>query len=183
MKIHVGCGVRDFGRDWVHVDGRSFGHVDHVLKDEQLGFLPSICGRGEATMIYAAHVLSYFDLQEGKLICGHWRDKLRSGGVLRLSVPDITAIMDLYLSEQDEDVPFQWLVDHLFGRMNIGSRVVYHRCSYDERGLREILISAGFDARKIGPWQWPEAMREKYKDCSQVEYFGKPISLNLEAEK
>ena len=28
VKLHLGCGERDFGKDWVHIDGGDFDHLD-----------------------------------------------------------------------------------------------------------------------------------------------------------
>ena len=27
MKVHIGCGKRNFGDDWYHIDGTSYPHV------------------------------------------------------------------------------------------------------------------------------------------------------------
>ena len=27
VKLHLGCGERDFGEDWVHIDGGDFPHL------------------------------------------------------------------------------------------------------------------------------------------------------------
>ena len=28
MKLNIGCGKRNFGHKWVHIDGASFSHID-----------------------------------------------------------------------------------------------------------------------------------------------------------
>ena len=27
MKLHLGCGKRDFGPEWIHIDGADFPHI------------------------------------------------------------------------------------------------------------------------------------------------------------
>ena len=36
IKINLGCGWRDFGRDWIHIDGGDYKHLDHY----DIGSLP-----------------------------------------------------------------------------------------------------------------------------------------------
>ena len=28
MRFNIGCGWRDFGKDWVHIDGGDYPHLD-----------------------------------------------------------------------------------------------------------------------------------------------------------
>ena len=28
MKLNIGCGWRDFGKDWIHIDGGNYDHLD-----------------------------------------------------------------------------------------------------------------------------------------------------------
>ena len=28
MKLNIGCGKRNFGQNWVHIDGANFDHID-----------------------------------------------------------------------------------------------------------------------------------------------------------
>ena len=29
MKLHLGCGKRNFGDDWVHIDGSNYEHIQY----------------------------------------------------------------------------------------------------------------------------------------------------------
>ena len=29
MKLHLGCGKRDFGTDWIHIDQADYDHIIH----------------------------------------------------------------------------------------------------------------------------------------------------------
>lgn len=179
MKIHVGCGMKDFGSDWVHVDGRSLPHVEHVLQDLDLGYLPHVCRDNEAGMIYASHVLEYFDWLDGEWLCESWYVKLRPGGVLRLSVPDWRRLVEVY----QERAWLSEIIGPLFGRMEVNGKMVYHKSVYDTERLMATLVEAGFAAENIRTWEWPPDLRERYDDCSQAVKFGIPLSLNLEAVK
>ena len=60
MKLNVGCGWRDFGEDWIHIDAGDYKHLDsddiHLYDYE----------RNSAELIYASHVIEYFDREEIK---------------------------------------------------------------------------------------------------------------------
>ena len=28
MRFNIGCGWRDFGKDWIHIDGGDYDHLD-----------------------------------------------------------------------------------------------------------------------------------------------------------
>ena len=68
MKINIGCGWRNFGGDWVHVDGGDYSHLDS--KDVNLPeYAPNT-----ADLIYASHLIAYFDRDEIKLVLDNEND-------------------------------------------------------------------------------------------------------------
>ena len=82
IKINMGCGWRNFGSDWDHIDGGDYPHLDSKdilnlpYKDDTVD------------LIYASHVLEYFDIVEVKEVLREWRRVLKPGGELRIAVPD-----------------------------------------------------------------------------------------------
>ena len=55
IKINLGCGWRNFGKDWYHIDGGDYSHLDsHDILN-----LPF--DNGTVDLIYASHVIEYFD--------------------------------------------------------------------------------------------------------------------------
>jgi predicted SAM-dependent methyltransferase len=54
-KLHLGCGKRNFGPDWVHIDGSDFPHVvsNNITKLE--------FDDNSVDLIYTSHTLEYFD--------------------------------------------------------------------------------------------------------------------------
>jgi len=61
MKLHLGCGKRNFGPDWVHIDGGDFSHL-HSHDITKLPF-----ENNSVDLIYSSHVLEYFDREEEHL--------------------------------------------------------------------------------------------------------------------
>ena len=63
LKFNMGCGWRNFGPDWVHVDGGDYEHLDYKNIVDLKPF-PDNC----AEEIYASHVLEYFNYDEAKMV-------------------------------------------------------------------------------------------------------------------
>ena len=67
IKINLGCGWRNFGKDWYHIDGGDYSHLDsHDILN-----LPF--DNGTVDLIYASHVIEYFDREEIVGILNKWK--------------------------------------------------------------------------------------------------------------
>ena len=53
-KINLGCGWRNFGKDWIHIDGGDYPHLD----SKDIFNLPY--EDNSIDLIYASHVIEYF---------------------------------------------------------------------------------------------------------------------------
>lgn len=144
MKLHLGCGKRDFGSDWVHIDAGDFPHVtSHDIVG--LPFDDASCD-----LIYASHVLEYFDREEVIPILAEWHRVLKLGGIIRLAVPDFRAMARLYIDSRRDINRVAWQIESflgpLYGKMTPSGceHSIYHKTVYDFRSLRELLILIGF---------------------------------------
>ena len=91
MKFNIGCGHRNFGKEWIHIDGENYDHIDSsdiFIKDYQ---------DNSADLIYASHFIEYFDREEVVPLLKRWKNVLIPNGVLRLAVPDFKVYSKLYL--------------------------------------------------------------------------------------
>ena len=90
MKLNIGCGKRNFGDKWIHIDGANFSHIDSndillkSFKDDSVN------------LIYSSHFIEYFDRNEIISLLKRWKKVLKNG-ILRLAVPDFRVCADLYL--------------------------------------------------------------------------------------
>ena len=91
MKIHLGCGKRSLP-GFVHVDLLDAPHIDYR---HDVRTLPMF-GDDSAELIYACHVLEYFDGPEALDVLREWRRVLATTGVLRVAVPDFAALAEVY---------------------------------------------------------------------------------------
>jgi len=182
VKLHLGCGKR-YIPGFVHVDVADLPHIDHrgdvrslpMFKDES------------AELVYACHVLEYFDRVEVVDVLREWHRVLAHGGVVRLAVPDFAALTEVYRRYGE----LGRVVGPLYGRIEVpadgGLRVLYHRTVYDFESLRAMLEGVGF--RNVRRWDWRRTEHCDYDDFSQAyvphmdKEHGLLISLNVEADK
>ena len=174
----MGCGWRDFGKDWVHIDGGDYPHLD----SKDIFNLPY--EDNSVDLIYASHVIEYFNREEVKGVLNEWIRVLKPGGKLRLAVPNFEELSILYL---DNKIQLDGILGPLYGQMPMGDETIYHRTTYDYLSLEDLLSELGM--KNIMKWDWRKTSHSKFDDHSQA-YFphmdkdnGTLISLNLEANK
>lgn len=62
IKLNLGCGKRNFGKDWFHIDGSNYEHIySHDIIN-----LPF--ENESIDLIYASHVFEYFDREEANVV-------------------------------------------------------------------------------------------------------------------
>ena len=178
IKINMGCGWRDFGDEWVHIDGGDYKHLDYKEIDN-LAF-----GDNTVDLIYSSHVISYFDNEEITSLLKEWHRVLKPGATLRIATPDFRAMASLYLSG---NVEIERFLGPLYGKMKMADFTIYHKICYDFDSLKKTLTNAGF--RDIIIYDWRETYHSNFDDHSQAyiphmdKENGTLISLNVECKK
>jgi len=178
LKLHVGCGWRNFGPDWVHIDGGDYSHIS----SKDIINLPF--NDNSINLIYASHVVEYFDREEVITIFNKWYNKLKPGGILRLAVPDFKTIAKLYI---EENIPLKNFIGPLYGKMKMENQWIYHKTIYDFKELSELLMECGFI--DVSYYNWKQTEHSQFDDHSQAyiphmdKENGTLISLNIEAKK
>lgn len=179
MKLHLGCGKRNFGEDWVHIDGSDYEHIKHhdITK---FNFEDN-----SVDLIYASHVFEYFDRDEAKEVLKEWLRVLKPGGILRLAVPDFEACSKLYnQGKYDLDT----FASMFYGKWKVTEDLtVYHKTIYDFKSLSKVLEDSGFSECEL--WDWKKTCHSSFDDYSQAylphmnKDNGTLISLNIECKK
>lgn len=160
IKLHLGCGKRDFGPEWVHIDRVDFPHIKH----KDVTKLPY--ADGSVSLIYACHLIAYFDREEIVPILKEWKRVLRPYGVLRIATPNWDVL-------RLKAVP---VLGPLYGKMS--DPPIYHRTVYGKAGLKTILEAAGF--YKVKTYDHNKTSHATFDDHSAAYIHGKLISLNIQ---
>jgi predicted SAM-dependent methyltransferase len=176
VKLHLGCGSR-FIPGYVHIDAVPFEHLDHVASIDQLDFIES----DSVDVIYSCHVLEHFRRRDLPRVLKEWVRVLKSGGILRISVPDFESIVKIYSQTENLDD----VVGPLFGRQNYLYN--FHYNVFDFNSLSRNLEDCGLG--KVARYDWRTTEHSGVDDYSQA-YFphmekesGIQLSLNVEARK
>jgi len=180
MKLHLGCGKRYFGKDWVHIDQQPYLHVDYVCNLREL----PVEDLENVELIYASHALAYFDRKEAEEVLRHWYDVLEPGGTLRIATPDIRTMAHLYMTEQ---YSLEQFLGPMYGKIESAHKTIYHKTIYDFVSLKALLLKVGFS--DVKEYDWRQTEHAEFDDCSQAylphmdKVRGALISLNIEATK
>ena len=182
MKLHLGCWHRNIP-GFVNVDICDMEHINYKSNIDDLSMFPN----NSASLIYSSHSFEYFNRQEAADVLKEWGRVLKSGGVLRMAVPDFDSLIKVY--HQTEKI--EKILGPLYGQMEIEtlnrSEVIYHKTVYNFDSLQKLLNDNGF--KDIERYDWQDTIHKDYDDHSQA-YFphmdkenGILVSLNVEAVK
>lgn len=153
--LNLGCGQR-FHPDWINVDSSSTGH--EVIAHDLTTGLPFADDRFE--IVYHSHVLEHFTRQEALVFLRECFRVLKPGGVMRVVVPDLEAIVRLYLEalekarsgDKDWENHYDWLVLELYDQ-TIRAQSGGEMATYLEKKVIEnrdfVLERVGLEAKFI----------------------------------
>lgn len=177
MKLHLGCGDKSI-EGFINVDIRpKEGIVDLV---DDISKLKSI-EKNSTELIYACHVLEHFNRFEYLEVLKRWYELLTDGGILRLSVPDLGKVIQMY----NQGTPLTKLMGFLYGGQTYEYN--YHYVGFDFETLKNSLLECGF--KEVRLWDWKKTEHSQVDDFSQAylphmdKENGTLMSLNIEAVK
>lgn len=141
-RLHVGCGKNRFA-DWINADITPTADVI-VFLEKRLPF-----GGETLDRIYSEHVLEHVPYETGVFFLKEAHRTLRSGGCIRIAVPDLEDLVAGY--HNGDWKRFDWVnwPEHAFietraQMINIGFRWWGHKHLYDREELERALSEAGF---------------------------------------
>ena len=178
IRLNLGCGAQVV-EGWVNVDYSIgarfakiplFGLANRKLKlfnidwDKRIRLhdlrKPLPWNDGAVDCIYTSHTLEHFSRDEGRRFLQECHRVLRAGGVLRVVVPDLAAIVADY---QSGKLPADRFLEELGVLHDIPGSAVKrklapliqypHRCMYDGPTLLSIIGSVGFVAAPKGAFE------------------------------
>jgi predicted SAM-dependent methyltransferase len=176
-SLHLGCGN-------IHIDG--FCNVD-IVKSGAVDALDNIAilkrfPNNSAKEIYACHVLEHFGHDEISPILRRWYEVLEPGGTLRISVPDMDRIVEIYYSNMPhfkKSGTTPWIGLIYGGQSNSYD---FHKTGFNASWLGHLMEEVGFERPEEYP-HFPHFIPGLVDASVSNAPFGKYFSLNLMATK
>lgn len=168
IRIHLGPGNVNL-QGWINIDGIKMAHIHNVDKDFELKEFKD----NTVSEIYLSHVLEHFSFKDSKLLVEKLKLKLKSNGILRISIPDIDKILRAY----EETKNLNLLKNAIMGGQN--TVLDFHKSIYNFEELKDVLISAGY--KNVLEWKTEEDFGKSIGDWSDFTHKinGKKFNLNL----
>jgi hypothetical protein len=176
-RLHLGCGnIRLAG--YCNVDILATEAVDVLSDIKKLANFTD----GAVEAIYACHVLEHFSHADAVVVLRRWFAVLQPGGELRISVPDIDRIVNIYHRNwQHFQTPGNspW-IGLLYGGQ--GDPYDFHKTGFNFCWMKYILESVGFTDITEYPHE-PHFVPGALDASLAKEPFGEFLSLNVVAKK
>lgn len=174
MKIHLGCGNL-YLKDYTNIDINS-EKADLNLDINNL----QIFNSNKIEEIYICHVLEHVKRDQILQMFLEWNRILKINSYLRLSVPDLKKIIEIYNDYKDLSL--------ICGLIHGGQRNKYdiHYITYDFETLEEILKSTGFyDIQIYNPFEFLSPENDDYSKATipHMDPSGNIMSLNIICKK
>lgn len=177
MKLNLGCGPQ-VPEGWINVD-YAFGArlatkplfraLNKRLKFFAVDWHDSIFihnlterfpwSDGAVHTIYSSHTLEHLSREEGLFFLRESHRVLKTGGIIRIVVPDLAAFVNKYLSGELRANDFVERLGVLYEKKSstlktrLGSFIQFpHKCMYDTQTLLAILEEIGFKASSRKPF-------------------------------
>lgn len=167
IMLNIGCGT-DYKKGWINIDNNSESNVDKLDLNWDLRN-PLPFNDGTVDYIFSEHFFEHLTVEEAQPVFKDLMRVLKPGGVMRIAMPDLEAVVDTYLNiplNKDKTIkrfkldyiktPAEW--------MNMSFRAWEHKWLYDYVELKRRLEEAGYKKvkrEKLG--------KSKYKDLCNLE--------------
>jgi len=186
IKLHLGCGNKKIP-GYINIDMINADAVDAIT---DIRFLHDY-KKNSVDVIYACHVLEHISRLEYKNVLARWREILKPGGILRISIPDLKKWF-LYCLKVNN---FRLMLGAPYGQQNNDFNL--HRMGWTEQTIKEDLLEIGFS--EVINYDWNKTEHKHIKDWSRDYlpycdsnnselsdnewYKGEFVNANIEAKK
>jgi len=134
IRLNLGAGHVPV-EGYLNVDARALDGIDIVADIQALPF-----GPGEVSVIFCAHLLEHFPLEQARrALLPYWQSLLQPGGRVIAVVPDSEAMLDGYARGE---ISFAELREVTFGGQEYDGD--FHFNMYSKESLTALLTEVGF---------------------------------------
>ncbi len=142
-KLNLGCGF-DIRSGYLNIDFQDFHYPDLVADIRKLDMLPSEFYEE----IIAQDCLEHFPRCDTEPALAEWSRLLKSGGILKLRVPNLIGLLELFLMESKQSVEeHKLLVQCMYGTQAYNGD--WHFTGFTQILLEDYLEKAGFHNIKL----------------------------------
>jgi predicted SAM-dependent methyltransferase len=161
---------------FINIDAYAAFHTHYIQAIDKLANFST----GSVDLIYASHCLEHFSHRQTAQVLTEWHRVLKTGGVLRIGVPNFDSLVHAYEAGGRDIELIQGV---LSGGQDYPLNV--HLRSFTHQSLSRLLEDAGF--KTVRPWQHGDGELKSISDCCGLHFdvAGQRIamSLNLEGVK
>lgn len=177
VKLNLGCG-KQFVESWINVDYALGARICKLpiiepvvkkLKVFNANWNPDIYlhnlvtpfpwADGSIDVVYSSHTVEHMTRAQGQQFLSECVRVLKPGGILRIVVPDLRAIVDRYVAG---DLKSEFFLDDLFVlyesfenkiKNKLAPFVQFpHKCMYDTEGMIRTCAAVGLSVYKAQPF-------------------------------
>lgn len=174
-RLHLGCG-KNVLDGWTNVDIEpATGVIRHNLTK------PFPLQSKTIQFIYSEHFIEHITREEALALLTESHRLLESGGVIRLSTPDLRKILNEYTANRlTEWLNVGWMPKTPCQMVNEGMRMWGHQFVYDKYELMLLLREAGFE--HITQSEWRESNYPELRNLECRPFHGEIIVEAVKGE-
>lgn len=169
LKLNIGCGT-DYKDGWINIDNNSDNNIQKLDLNWDLKY-PLPIPENSVDYIFNEHFIEHLTVEESRAALKDMLRVLKPGGVLRIAMPDLADVFDLYSEESWKKRPV--IKNHNFQYVQTRAELVNmsfswwgHRWLYDWEELTRRLKEVGC---KRGSYRRCEFGRSSHKDLRGLE--------------
>ena len=174
IRLHLGAGKINM-QGWINIDAQGEKHIQIIEKDFKLECFSD----KSISEIYLSHVLEHFTDYEIQELMDIFKNKLKKGGILRISVPDFDKIIEIYNKKKQN---IDKIHPILFGGQD--NFYNFHKTAFNKSKLIALFKKNKF--KNIKNWDTREIFGTEIGDYSsqKIRIGSKkiPLSLNISGE-